>query len=516
MRSREFDEKERLIKANEKLTKYKTAAGADAAVADAAGNFARGHKRFKGINAATKKQFDNDAKLSQLKEFAEQGVAEGPQDDPEDYRAHLLKTLPRMMNFLSKNVKGWKPTEEQYLAAIETGYQVMKHTGDVQQAGKAMSDELNTLHKMSQGQQGVAEGFSNDMSTEDMIAYLRQHHDKNLHQDYLNHITSTNSKFVLKNIPLTSIRTELSGLDRAKVEQYKQMDFSKAPPIVVGSDGNILDGYHRATVAKALGIPTIRTYVGVKGQQGVAEEWSQKYKNSINCSHPKGFSQRAHCAGKKKHNESIEMEMVCEDCGMCQSHGSLNEIKKGEKDSNGYTRCWPGRHAEGTKTGQNGGQVRNCVPIESIEESDKSDDRCQQCGMINCKCPGDSCKCKPIAGWIPNKGFRKAAEQVDEDQLDELSKDTLKNYVRAQPARIKGPAGLATTDNKKAARIVDRDIPRAMDKYKDPEYGHQQRRLPEDSLAAMRRLAGVSTPAPVSVPNGQRQYRRMPTAVQPR
>jgi len=30
------------------------------------------------------------------------------------------------------------------------------------------------------------------------------------------------------------------------------------------------------------------------------EGWSQKYKNSIDCSHPKGFSQKAHCAGKKK------------------------------------------------------------------------------------------------------------------------------------------------------------------------------------------------------------------------
>jgi len=30
------------------------------------------------------------------------------------------------------------------------------------------------------------------------------------------------------------------------------------------------------------------------------EEWSQKYKKSINCNNPKGFSQRAHCAGKKK------------------------------------------------------------------------------------------------------------------------------------------------------------------------------------------------------------------------
>ena len=34
--------------------------------------------------------------------------------------------------------------------------------------------------------------------------------------------------------------------------------------------------------------------------KSVKEEWSQKYKNSINCSNPKGFSQRAHCQGQKK------------------------------------------------------------------------------------------------------------------------------------------------------------------------------------------------------------------------
>ena len=121
--------------------------------------------------------------------------------------------------------------------------------------------------KDNQYRGSISEDFSNDMSTEDMIAYLKQHHDKNLHSDYVNHLTSTNSKFVLTNIPLTSIRTELAGLDRAKVEQYKNMDFTKAPPIVVGSDGNILDGYHRATVAKALNIPSIKAYIGIKNQQ---------------------------------------------------------------------------------------------------------------------------------------------------------------------------------------------------------------------------------------------------------
>jgi hypothetical protein len=30
------------------------------------------------------------------------------------------------------------------------------------------------------------------------------------------------------------------------------------------------------------------------------EKWSEKYKKSIDCNNPKGFSQKAHCQGKKK------------------------------------------------------------------------------------------------------------------------------------------------------------------------------------------------------------------------
>ena len=37
----------------------------------------------------------------------------------------------------------------------------------------------------------------------------------------------------------------------------------------------------------------------------ISEKWSKKYKDSINCSNPKGFSQKAHCAGKKKNESAI-------------------------------------------------------------------------------------------------------------------------------------------------------------------------------------------------------------------
>lgn len=44
----------------------------------------------------------------------------------------------------------------------------------------------------------------------------------------------------------------------------------------------------------------------MRANEFISEKWSQKYKRSINCNNPKGFSQKAHCAGRKKHNEDIE------------------------------------------------------------------------------------------------------------------------------------------------------------------------------------------------------------------
>ena len=93
--------------------------------------------------------------------------------------------------------------------------------------------------------------------------------------------------------------------------------------------------------------------------------------------------------------------------------------------------------------------------------------------VLNCKVNDDDMEWY-IEGSFQNSGFAKKG--MAEAQLDELSKDTIKNYVKAQPTRIKGPTGLATTNPKKAARIVDTekgDIRRALTKLKDPAYGQQ-------------------------------------------
>jgi hypothetical protein len=109
----------------------------------------------------------------------------------------------------------------------------------------------------------------------------------------------------------------------------------------------------------------------------------------------------------------MTMEAVCPDCGMCETHGNLNEIKKGAKDSNGFTKCWPGHHAAGTKKGKNGGQVRNCVPNEGY-------------GMAGY----ETAKVQPIE---PGKGIDKEiGENPDwyNDEANSMSTAQLKSLVK--------------------------------------------------------------------------------------
>ena len=82
---------------------------------------------------------------------------------------------------------------------------------------------------------------------------------------------------------------------------------------------------------------------GVAEQQELDEKWSQKYKSSINCANPKGFSQRAHCAGRKK-NEDVE-----ESLGK-QIHSTFQSMGDSFSDAHlakGISYFLQGRHQEG-------------------------------------------------------------------------------------------------------------------------------------------------------------------------
>lgn len=73
-------------------------------------------------------------------------------------------------------------------------------------------------------------------------------------------------------------------MDHAKYSQGMKEDKSEDTPMIKRSINKFLHDKKKEN----------------KEQDEVTEKWSEKYKKSIDCSNPKGFSQKAHCQGRKK------------------------------------------------------------------------------------------------------------------------------------------------------------------------------------------------------------------------
>ena len=87
----------------------------------------------------------------------------------------------------------------------------------------------------------------------------------------------------------------------------------------------------------------------------VVEKWSSKYKKSIDCSNPKGFSQKAHCAGKKKKktneiedriSESLRDWFKKEDWVRIDTQGNISGKCGTMKNKKNPSRCLPRKKAQ--------------------------------------------------------------------------------------------------------------------------------------------------------------------------
>ena len=115
-------------------------------------------------------------------------------------------------------------------------------------------------------------------------------------------------------------------------------------------------------------------YSKLKKVEKVKEDWSEKYKKSINCNNPKGFSQRAHCQGRKK--------KIKEDTEILDANGNLfatviDIIKGSDYKFKSFTqpvteKCWDGYTEKGMKK-KGKKMVPNCVPVgEETASGDSS------------------------------------------------------------------------------------------------------------------------------------------------
>jgi hypothetical protein len=91
----------------------------------------------------------------------------------------------------------------------------------------------------------------------------------------------------------------------SKYPRFKATDFSFRPSDKVSENQGWAATYEEVRAAPSgVGAGMTAGYQRRENQpideDYIDEKWSDKYKRSINCSNPRGFSQRAHCAGRKK------------------------------------------------------------------------------------------------------------------------------------------------------------------------------------------------------------------------
>jgi len=106
----------------------------------------------------------------------------------------------------------------------------------------------------------------------------------------------------------------LFSTTKKEMEEMKETSF-KAPKLTMFSDEapkpiktmneSCWKGYKQKGMKNKDG-KQVPNCVPIKESEEVDEKWSEKYKKSIDCNNPKGFSQKAHCQGKTKKVETKE------------------------------------------------------------------------------------------------------------------------------------------------------------------------------------------------------------------
>ena len=124
------------------------------------------------------------------------------------------------------------------------------------------------------------------------------------------------------------------------------------------------------------------------------EGWSDKYKRSIDCDNPKGFSQKAHCAGRKKRNEAT----------LDEKKKKRKKRKKAGSESSkeGSLRDWFGRKGA---PGKKGGWV-DCNTCRKDKKTGRK--KCKPCGRSKGEKRSKYPSCRPTPGACGERGRGKS------------------------------------------------------------------------------------------------------------
>ena len=96
--------------------------------------------------------------------------------------------------------------------------------------------------------------------------------------------------------------------DYLKITLTSRKNWALVPLLIISSTFFLLSGFNLPVVIKTKGDEFEVTNKTIMRKQDFKttskvlkyEKWSDKYKKSIDCDNPKGFSQKAHCQGRNK------------------------------------------------------------------------------------------------------------------------------------------------------------------------------------------------------------------------
>ena len=146
----------------------------------------------------------------------------------------------------------------------------------------------------------------------------------------------------------------------------------------------------------------------------VEEKWSKKYKKSIDCNNPKGFSQKAHCQGRKKKKENKEATGAASAGGYTAPlFSNMKEQKKKKVETK-----------EATGSGSSGSYV---TPAAWAKSQSKKDWR----GASKTQIPGGKfVQVKKKCTKFPycNQGDIKALKLFDNKLVENVIKNLSKKY----------------------------------------------------------------------------------------
>lgn len=183
------------------------------------------------------------------------------------------------------------------------------------------------------------------------------------------------------------------------------------------------------------------------------EKWSQKYKRSIDCNNPKGFSQRAHCQGRKKNEMKIEekLELFLEkNCPTDPAKWSASKAaakRKFDVYPSAYANGWAAKNYK-----SKGGGWKTCAKKESYDPA--------------------------MGGWVqPSNKVAIENPFGDDDKLNEGG--CWEGYKQVGMKEKNGkqvPNCVPVNENKNMKKLKEEypDYPERRDKDSEIDYGYVQ------------------------------------------